>query len=196
MPIHLRPPFRSELSHGPNDRAARHRNHAPPREQPTIPDSRDDGFGRNGTDAGEDIADEIVGRDAGGGLAGHEFCEHGGGHAEDDHATDAEEEIRDELEKGEAEPYQRCKVLVSMYERKKRKEKNHTGIAQKRCFSDVHPYQIKAPGYTKAAIHAFSRMRSSGLYTKFPCSSFRSAFLASRAMMWSVHFPPIKLARM
>ena len=70
------------------------------------------------------------------------------------------------------------------------------GTSQKTPFSAVQPYQMSAAGYRNAAIQAFSRIRSSGMYINFPLSSRRFARLASRAMMVSVHLPPIREAEM
>ena len=64
------------------------------------------------------------------------------------------------------------------------------GTSQNTPFSAVQPYQISAAGYKNAAIHAFSLMRSSGLYISFPFSSYLPAFLASLAIIKSVHLPP------
>lgn len=97
---HLHPPRWPKPSHSPhNDRAAR-RNYTDPSEQPSIPNHFEKRLGDDSADAGENVADEVVDGDAGGGFAGHEFREHGGGHAKDEHGADAENEICNKLAGG------------------------------------------------------------------------------------------------
>ena len=148
LPIHALPPRRPEPSHRPNNRTARCRQHPNARKQPSVPNRGDERLGNDRPDAGADVADEIVGGDARGGALGHEFREHGGGHGEDEHAADAEEEVGDELQ----EPG----LLGLGFERGEWgseggfvsgvKVGGLTGTTQKMPFCAVQPYQIKAPG--------------------------------------------------
>lgn len=95
--LHPRPPSPAKPPHRPDHATAHHSNGAHSRKQPAIADDSNQGAGGDGGDAGEGVADEIVGCNAGGGLAGHEFGEHCGSHAENEHAADAEEKVGDEL---------------------------------------------------------------------------------------------------
>lgn len=91
---------RTKPPHRPDHAPTAQRNSTHPREQPPIADRGDKRLGRHSTHSRENIAHKVVGRDAGGGAAGHELCEHGGGHGENEHGPDAEEEVGDQLGKG------------------------------------------------------------------------------------------------
>jgi len=88
---------RTKPPHRPDHTPTAERNNTHPREQPAIANRGDKRLRRHRAHSGEDIADEVIGRDAGGGAAGHELCEHCGGHGEDEHGADAEEEVGDQL---------------------------------------------------------------------------------------------------
>ena len=92
-PTHRHPPTRTILPHGPHHRTARHSNDTNTREKPAVTNRAEERFGDKSADAGDDVADEIVGGDAGGGFSRHEFGQHRGCHAEDEHGPDAEEEV-------------------------------------------------------------------------------------------------------
>lgn len=73
--------FNRPDNHGSTDKSPDTQN----REQPPISNRVDDGFGDQTAHAGENVAHEIVERDAVGGVLGHEFREHGCYDAEDEH---------------------------------------------------------------------------------------------------------------
>lgn len=97
LPIHLDPPHRTKAFHGPNGRATSHREQGRARKKPTVADGREERFGHHDPDASDDVADAVVERDPGRGVAGHELGEHGDDGAEDEHVADAEEEVGCEL---------------------------------------------------------------------------------------------------
>ena len=99
LPLHLLPPPWSKSPRGPHRPAARQRNNAHPREQPSIPDSIKKRLRHHNGRGGKDIPHEIIDRDAIRRLFRHEFRQHGRYHTEDQHRTEAEEEIRDERDR-------------------------------------------------------------------------------------------------
>lgn len=93
LPNHPLTPPGPEAGHSPNNNAASTSPNTNNGEEPAIPDSVDERLRDDGAGKAEDVAYEVVGGDTGAGAAGHELGEHGGGDAEDDHATEAEEEV-------------------------------------------------------------------------------------------------------
>jgi hypothetical protein len=118
----------------------------------------------------ENVPNEVVERNSRGSLARHELGEHGSGHAEDQHATNTEEEICNDLVLPLAKAFHSEQAKL-------------TGPTQKTPFCTLHPYHIIATGKQQAAIHAFSLIRSSGLKMRLPFSSIRPLFRASLFMM-------------
>lgn len=98
LPIHLDSPTRSEPSHRPNDATARDRDHTDARKQPTVANCRNKRLCYNGTHARKNVTDTVVERHAGGRVARHEFRQHGGDHAKDEHTANAKEKVGHELE--------------------------------------------------------------------------------------------------
>lgn len=139
LPIHHLPPPRSEPPHRPHDDAARRGDEAHPREQPPVADGADQRLRHDGARAGEDVAHEVVDRDAVGGAAGHELGEHGGRHGEDEHGADAEEEVGDERDgPGDA--------LVGRpavpHERGRVEEGGDPGVLAHAVFGPVHQFAL------------------------------------------------------
>ena len=97
LPIHLQAPFRTIPPHSPNRTTAHNSNGAHAGKQPSVADDADEGTGDDSADAGKAVPDEIVGGDARGRFARHEFRQYRRGRAEDEHATNTEEEVGDEL---------------------------------------------------------------------------------------------------
>ena len=110
LPIHLLPPPRPKPLHRPNDDAAPHRNHPHAGEQPAVSDGVDERLRDDGAHAREDVAHEVVDRDAVGRLFGHEFRQHRRRHGEDEHGADAEEEVCDQGHEPEDAPLRRPAV--------------------------------------------------------------------------------------
>lgn len=96
LPIHLLPPRRRISPHRPHHDAARRGDDAHASEKPSVPNGLDQRLRDNRPHAREDVADEVVERDAHARFPRHKFRQHGRCHAEDKHAADAEEEIRDQ----------------------------------------------------------------------------------------------------
>ena len=86
------------MPHSPHYKTTRRRNNPQPREQPAIPYSIQKRLRDDAPNTGEDIPHKVVQRDAGRRFLGHEFREHGRDHGEDEHTTDAEKEVGDQLE--------------------------------------------------------------------------------------------------
>ena len=86
------------MPHRPYHHATGHRNDPQSSKKPSISDSCDEWLRHNSSDARENVTHKVIDCDAGGGFAWHEFGEHSGCHGEDEHATDAEEEVCDELD--------------------------------------------------------------------------------------------------
>lgn len=95
--VHLHPPPRPKPLHRPNNHSTPGRQSGHAGEQPAIPQRLEQRLGHHDADGAHDVADAIVERDPGRGAARHEFREHGDDGAEDEHATDAEEEVGYEL---------------------------------------------------------------------------------------------------
>ena len=96
LPNHPLPPPRSKSPHGPNDNQTSSSEESDDSEEPAITDGLDERLRQDGAAGGENVAEEVVDGDAGAGATGHEFGEHGGGHGEDEHGADAEEEVADQ----------------------------------------------------------------------------------------------------
>jgi hypothetical protein len=69
------------------------------RHQPAIPEFRDRGIRHDRAREAEYVSHKVVQRDAAGGSLGHELGQHGIDEGEDEHAADAEEEVRDHGER-------------------------------------------------------------------------------------------------
>ena len=96
LPTHPLPPPGPIMSHRPDNNTTPRRHEPHKSEQPAIANNLDERLRDNGPNGTERVPDEIVGRHARGRLAGHEFREHGRHRGENDHGSDAEEEIRDQ----------------------------------------------------------------------------------------------------
>lgn len=70
---HRHSPAGSKSPHRPHHATTRHRDDADTREQPAVADGPEEGLGGEGADAGDQVADEIVGGDPGGGVSRHEL---------------------------------------------------------------------------------------------------------------------------
>lgn len=95
-------PFRAIDSHQENDRAAGEAEQPEDGKQPPITDTIDDRGSDDGTDAGEDVSHEVVESYTLRGLFRHEFREHGGYHAENEHGAHTKEEVGNHLLKLES----------------------------------------------------------------------------------------------
>jgi len=81
--IHTPPPPPPKPLHRPNHPQTTQPPQTANRHQPPISNRPDNRRRNQRPDTREDVSDEIVDGDAGGGFTGHEFREHGGGHGED-----------------------------------------------------------------------------------------------------------------
>lgn len=95
--VHGFSPARTKYSHQENDRAACEADQSKNGEKPPIADAIDNGRCDERANAGEDVSHEIVEGHAFGRFLGHELCQHGGHHTEDEHRADAEEEVCNHL---------------------------------------------------------------------------------------------------
>lgn len=147
FPIHLDPPSRSEPSHGPDDATACDGDDTNTGKKPAVADGGNERLGHNRTDARKNVADAVVKRHPGGRVGRHEFCQHGGDHAKDEHAANAEEKVGDELESEVSGCFdQRGCEKVGIESCKRRRGRELTGTAQNTVLSDVQPYQMSAAG--------------------------------------------------
>lgn len=90
-------PLRAVDSHQEDDRAACETDEAEDGEDPAIADSTDDRGRDDRTNAGEDVSHEVVEGYTFRGFFRHEFGEHGGYHAENEHGTHTKEEVGNHL---------------------------------------------------------------------------------------------------
>ena len=85
------------MSHGPNHRPTPKCDNPKPGEKPPVPNSIEERLSNHSADAAEDVSYKVIQCDAATSFPRHEFCEHSGGHGEDKHATNSEEEVGDQL---------------------------------------------------------------------------------------------------
>lgn len=81
------------MPHCPYNHTACHCPESHDGKEPSVANRRNQRLSNYGANAGENISDEIVGCDAGGGTARQELSKHRGGHGKDEHAADTEEKV-------------------------------------------------------------------------------------------------------
>ena len=97
--IHLLSPLRTPHSHCKDDGATRETDKAQDCEQPAITNGIDDRCSDQGPDARKDVSHEVVQCNTLGGFLRHKFGQHRCHHAENEHRSNAEEEVCDHLTK-------------------------------------------------------------------------------------------------
>ncbi len=139
LPIHIDPPPRPEPPHRPYNNTARHRDDTNAGEKPAVADDANKRLRNHGAHKRKDVADEIADGDSTRCFFRHEFRQHRRRHGEDEHGTDAEEEIGDERYKPEdatvgrpTVPDQSCRV----------EEGGDPGVFAHAVFGSVHQFPL------------------------------------------------------
>lgn len=96
--VHRLPPSRAKVRHGPYDHRTRQSHQSKNRKHPSVPYPVNDWRRDHTPDAREDVAHEVVDGDTRGRLFRHELGQHRRCDAEDEHGSEAEEEVGNHLD--------------------------------------------------------------------------------------------------